>query len=167
MTGFSPREEVHRLFPRRGDGGMRPFSLMLVVVMMALALTSAALGADMTNAARRELQTAITHAGNAAGYNAVAEIELHLHHVVNCIEGNAGKNYFKASGDVCEGMGNGLVADLKDSGKAGARALPYVEIGNQVALWGLAQGMAKDVARAKAAAKMTKLILEQAKANFK
>lgn len=146
---------------------MRISGMLLMLALAALVLTSAAQSADMTNAARRELTTAITHAGLAAGYNNAAEIELHLHHVVNCIEGKSGKNYFKPSGDVCEGMGNGLLADLKDARMAGAHAAPYVEIGSQVGLWGIAQGMAKDVGRAKAAAQMAKLVLEQAKVNFK
>lgn len=122
----------------------------------------------MTNQATRELRTATTHAGLAARQDSIAQMELHLHHVVNCLEGRSGKNYFKESGDVCEGIkGNGLLADLKDSSMAGAHALPYAEIANQVALWGLAQGMAKNIAGAKAAGQITKLVLEQAKANFK
>ncbi|HEV8340483.1 MAG TPA: hypothetical protein VGR25_12640 [bacterium] len=146
---------------------MRVLGILTMLAAATLALTSATLGADMTNAARRQLDTAITHAGLAAGYNSIPEVELHLHHVVNCIEGKSGKNYFKGSGDVCEGMGRGLLADLKDAGMAGAHAAPYAEIGNQVALWGIAKTMAKDVGRAKAAAQMAKLVLEQAKANFK
>lgn len=146
---------------------MRYSGVMLILAAAALALTSAALGADMTNAARRQLDTAITHAGLAAGYNTIPEIELHLHHAVNCIEGKSGKGYFKGSGDVCEGMGRGLLADLKDAGMAGAHAAPYAEIGDQVALWGIAKTMAKDAGRAKAAAQMAKLVLEQAKVNFK
>lgn len=147
---------------------MRLVVLMLAVMIAGLAWTSAVLGANMTSQAQRELQTATTHAGLAARQGTIAQIELHLHHVVNCIEGKAGKDYFKDSGDVCEGIkGNGLQADLKDSGMAGAHALPYAEIANQVALWGLAQGMAKNIAGAKAAARVTKLVLDQAKANFK
>ncbi len=146
---------------------MRWTVLVLIVAAVGLFVTSV-LAADMTTAAKRELDTAITHAGLAGGYNSTTEIELHLHHVVNCIEGKSGKNYKKDPfGDVCEGMGTGLLGDLKDSGMAGAHAAPYAEIADQVALWGIAQGMAKDVGRAKAAAQMAKLILEQAKANFK
>lgn len=137
-------------------------------VAVAVLVATAALGAMMTSQATKELDTAIFHAKAAAGYNSTTEIELHLHHVVNCIEGKAGKNYFKGSGDVCEGIkGNGLLADLKDSGMAGAHALPYVEIANSVALWGIAQGMNKDAGRAKIAASVTATILQQAKANFK
>ncbi len=147
---------------------MRLIGMVLILAMMMLAWGSAASGADMASQAKRELRTAIGHAKEAARATTIANIELHLHYVVNCIEGKSGKNYFQDSGDVCEGIkGNGLLADLKDSGMAGAHALPYVEIANQVALGGLAQGMAKNIAGAKAAAEMTKLILDQAEANFK
>ena len=147
---------------------MRLARIMLVTAMVSLALASAVLGANMTSQAQRELQTATTHAGLAARQGTIAQIELHLHHVVNCLEGKSGKNYFKESGDVCEGIkGNGLLADLKDSGMAGGHALPYAEIANQVALWGLSQGMAKNIAGAKAAAQVAKLVLGQSKANFK
>ncbi len=142
-------------------------SVLVLVLAVATMFVTSALAADMMNAAKKELATATFHANAAAGYNATKEIELHLHHVVNCLEGKSGKNYFKASGDVCEGMGNGIFADLKDSGMAGAHALPYAEIADQVALWGISKGMANDVGRAKAAAQMAKLILDQAKANFK
>ncbi len=140
---------------------------MLLAFVVATVFATSVLAANMTSQATKELDTATFHANAAAGYNALKEIELHLHHVVNCIEGKNGKNYFKPSGDVCEGRGNGLFADLKDSGMAGAHALPYVEIADTVALWGISKGMANDVGRAKAAAQMAKLILDQAKANFK
>lgn len=146
---------------------MRIIGLGLAMGMLGLLFLTTAFAADMTSAAQRELQTATTHAGLAAGYSTVRDIELHLHHVVNCIEGKKGKNYFKPSGDVCEGMGNGLLSDLKDSGMAGAHALPYAEIASTVAMRGIAMGMNKDVARAKASAQAAKVILEQAKANFK
>ena len=142
-------------------------SVLFLAAVVATMFVTSALAADMMNAAKKELDTAILHANAAASYNAIKEIELHLHHVVNCLEGKNGKNYFKPSGDVCEGQGNGIFADLKDSGMPGAHALPYAEIGNQVALWGISKGMANDVGRAKAAAQMAKLILDQSKANFK
>src|SRR3990172_9708914 len=142
-------------------------SVLALAVAVATVFVTSAMAAEMMTAAKKELDTAIFHANLAAGYNNTKEIELHLHHVVNCIEGQNGKDYFKASGDVCAGMGNGLFADLKESGMAGAHALPYTEIANTVALWGISKGMANDVGRAKAAAQVTKLILDQAKANFK
>ena len=140
---------------------------VLIAVALLVASGSVPAAEMMSGAATKELDTAIAHAKNAAGASSTAQVELHLHHVVNCLEGKNGKNYFKPSGDVCEGQGNGIFADLKDSGMPGAHALPYAEIGNQVALWGISKGMANDVGRAKAAAQMAKLILDQSKANFK
>jgi len=139
--------------------------LMAAVLLVASGSVPAA--EMMSGAATKELDTAIAHAKNAAGASSTAQVELHLHHVVNCIEGKDGKNYFAASGDVCEGMGKGLLQDLQASGMAGGHALPYVEIAQSVSLWGLAQGMRKDVARAKAAAEVAQSVLVRAKTNFK
>lgn len=143
-----------------------------MAVLMAVAVLLAAAGSVpaaemMSGAVTKQLDTAIAHAKNAAGASSTAQIELHLHHVVNCIEGKDGKNYFAGSGDVCEGMGKGLLKDLQASGMAGGHALPYVEIAQSVSLWGLSQGMRKDVARAKAGAEVAQSVLILAKANFK
>ncbi len=146
---------------------MRPIGLMLVVGLVALVSAPATLGADMMNAAKTEFGTALTHAGFAAQYDAIAEVELHLHHVVNCLEGTSGKNFNQQSGNVCQGQGNGIFADLKDSGMAGAHALPYAEIADQVANWGIQQTMAKDIGRAKAAAVAAKAVIQLAIDNFK
>jgi hypothetical protein len=146
---------------------MRLLGSVLVVALLLLMSASTTLGADMMNAAKTELNTALTHAGFAAGYNAAAEIELHLHHVVNCLEGDKGKNYNEQAGNVCKGQGNGIFADLKDSGMAGAHALPFTEVADQVALWGIQQTMNKDVARAKSAAAVAKVTLQMAIDNFK
>ena len=142
-------------------------SLYAMILGLVLAVATTTSGAMMSGPADRELQTAITHAGLAARQTTVAQIELHLHHVINCIEGKEGKDYFAGSGDVCQGMGRGLLADLNAAGMAGGHALPYVEIAQSVAVWGIAQGMRKDVARAKAAADLTQAALQRAKANFK
>jgi uncharacterized protein YdgA (DUF945 family) len=147
---------------------------MKVRVGVVLAIVAVLAGAGsvpaaqmMNEAATKQLDTAIAHAKNAAGASTLAQAELHLHHVINCIEGKDGKDYFAGSGDVCEGMGSGLLKDLQASGMAGGHALPYVEIAQSVSLWGLSQGMRKDLARAKAGAEIAQSALVQAKANFK
>jgi hypothetical protein len=144
---------------------------MRVGVLLTIVAVFAAAGsvpAQMMNeAVTKQLDTAILHAKNAAGASTEQQVELHLHHVINCIEGKGGKNYFAGSGDVCEGMGKGLLADLQAAGMAGGHALPYVEIAQSVSLWGLSQGMRKDLARAKAGAEIAQSALAQAKANFK
>jgi len=146
---------------------MRLIGLLAVAALLAFISTSVTVGADMTSAAKKELQTAQTHAKFAAGYNTIAEVELHLHHVVNCLEGAQGKNFHAASTNVCEGQGAGGFQDLKDSGMAGAHALPYAEIADQVAIWGIQQTMAKDIGRAKAAGDAATTILQLAQKNFK
>ncbi len=146
---------------------MRLTGLMLVVALVALVSASTTMGADMTGAAKTQLKTAVTQAGFAARYDTVDKIELALHHVVNCLEGASGKNYNEQSGNVCKGQGAGIFADLKDSGMPGAHALPFAEIADQVANWGIAQTMAKDLGRAQAAATVAKAVLQQAQANFK
>lgn len=146
---------------------MRLIAYCAIVALVMATSPWTIFGADMMGSAKKELATAKTHAGFAAGYDTVAEIELHLHHVVNCLEGANGKNFHAASKNVCEGQGQGIFQDLKDSGMAGAHASPYAEIANQVALWGLQQTMAKDIGRAKAAASIAKDALQQAEDNFK
>ncbi len=143
---------------------MKLTGLIAVVALVAL-VSTITMGADMTGSAKKQLQTAQTHAGFAAGYDTIAEVELHLHHVANCLEGPSGKNFHAASKNVCEG--SGIFQDLKDSSMPGAHALPYAEIADQVALWGIQQTMAKDIGRAKAAATAAKSILQQAQDNFK
>lgn len=141
--------------------------LSRIILGLVLAMATTASGAMMSGPADLELQTAIAHAGLAAQQTRVAQIEFHLHHVINCIEGQEGKNYFAGSGDVCQGMGRGLLADLNAAGMAGGHALPYAEIAQSVAVWGVAQGMRKDSARARAAAEVAQAALQRAKANFK
>ncbi|HEY3248746.1 MAG TPA: hypothetical protein VGK88_10700 [bacterium] len=147
---------------------MKHGAVILCVGLAVLVLVGGtALGAMMTSQAQKELDTAIFHAKAAASYNSLNEILLHLHHVENCIDGPKEKDYFPGSGDVCKGMGTGIKPDLRDSGMAGAHALPYVEAAETVVEWGIARAMGKDAGRAKVAAEMAALILTQAKANFK
>lgn len=149
--------------------------MLRIGILLAGVLVLAAVGGAPAPAAQmmpaeavtRQLDTAIAHAKNAAGAATVAQVELHLHHVVNCIEGRDGKNYFAGSGDVCQGMGQGLFKDLQAAGMAGGHALPYVEIADSVALWGLSKGMSQDLARARIAAEVAQNTLAQAKASFK
>jgi hypothetical protein len=146
---------------------MRRLGFVLGIAVLALLPVSTTQGADMMMATSNALKTASTHAGFAASYTTVAEVEQHLHHVVNCLEGENGKNYNKAAGNPCMGQGTGILVDLKGSGMAGAHAVPYAEIADQVALWGIQQTMNKDIGRAHAAAAVAKDALQLAIDNFK
>jgi len=82
-----------------------------VVTLIALAgviiLPQVVLGQDPVAAARTQLTTARFHAGELAQRGtAVAGTQLHLRHVINCLEGPQGKNFTAAAGNVCQGQGN-------------------------------------------------------------
>ncbi|HLE77189.1 MAG TPA: hypothetical protein VJA65_02130 [bacterium] len=62
---------------------------------------------------RQELRTAITHAGFAANGQAVNYVRTHLGHTLNCLQGPSGAQFNRAIGHVCQGQGNGILADLK------------------------------------------------------
>lgn len=65
-----------------------------------------------------QLKTAIEHAKNAAGSNTINTAVTHLGHVLNCIEGTKGKNFNSAWGHVCQGQGDGIMADIKSAKNA-------------------------------------------------
>ncbi|HYM91419.1 MAG TPA: hypothetical protein VEW91_07295, partial [bacterium] len=70
------------------------------------------MGADV----KKELQTAMFHAVELAQRgNVVATSQLHVQHVINCLEGPNGANFKAAAGYPCQGMGNGIIPDLKDA----------------------------------------------------
>jgi hypothetical protein len=50
-------------------------------------------------------QTAIIHAEYASEGTTLKEVQLHLHHVLNCLEGKAGKDFDASFGNPCQGKG--------------------------------------------------------------
>ncbi len=105
--------------------------------------------AHSTTAWKVQAKTAATHAGFAAGGNAMDYVTLHLGHVLNCMEGERGKNFNASWGNVCERQGNGLLADLTAS-KEGMVWLLVAEAGHELVLSGL---KSKDLAQTKETAK--------------
>jgi len=65
-------------------------------------------------------QTATKHAELAANATSVKDIQMHLHHVLNCLEGKSGKDYNASFGDPCNGQG--ALATLKSGTPGIARA---------------------------------------------
>jgi hypothetical protein len=61
---------------------------------------------------QEEIKTALTHAGFASKYDTLKEVDLHLHHVLNCLVGSKDSRFDAAAGNPCQGQGNGIVADL-------------------------------------------------------
>ncbi len=116
---------------------------VFLLVVAVLALPPVAQGQDPVAAARAQLTTARFHAGELAQRGtAIAATQLHLRHVVNCLEGPQGKNFTAAAGNPCQGQGNGAIVDLRAASAAGhggaGKALVFANAGLSVALQGLA-----------------------------
>jgi hypothetical protein len=60
-----------------------------------------------------EVKTALTHAGFAAKYDTLKEVDAHMHHVLNCLVGPKDKMFDAAAGNPCQGQGNGILADVQ------------------------------------------------------
>ncbi|MGA7964384.1 MAG: hypothetical protein WCB49_00520 [Gammaproteobacteria bacterium] len=88
---------------------MKPLMKILAVALVAGAFSAAAFAASP---AQQEAATALEHADFAAQANQVATVHLHLHHVVNCLVGEHGKQFYAPAGDPCKGMGRGAIYDV-------------------------------------------------------
>jgi hypothetical protein len=99
------------------------YSLVLILALAYAAPQARA--AMMAGDVKKELQTAIFHSGELAQRgSAIAPAKLHLQHTINCLEGPTGADFKTDAGYPCQGMGNGILPDLKAavaSGMAGAR----------------------------------------------
>ena len=84
------------------------------------ALTLAALSAGPAAAddPAKELATAATHAGLAAGAPDLKATQMHLHHVVNCLVGPNGQGYDKSNANPCNGQGAGGIPDTSGDKQA-------------------------------------------------
>ncbi len=115
--------------------------------LIAAAFAGLTLGTLSTGPARaedpaKELATAATHAGLAAGAPDLKTTQMHLHHVVNCLVGPNGEGYDKSNANPCNGQGAGGIPDT--SGDKQAKLKSAVSKAQE----GLA---ASDVAKAKQA----------------
>lgn len=92
--------------------------------------------------AQTQLATAIQHAKFSAAANATAAAVTHLGHTLNCIEGSRGRNFNAAWGHVCQGQGDGILADIRGERNA-ASVMPVLEAANTLAVSGVkAQNLA-------------------------
>lgn len=91
----------------------------------------------------KELTTAVTHAGMAAGAADLKMVQTHLHHVVNCLVGPGGAGFDAGPGNPCKDQGSGAIPD------APAAKQPML----QTALASAQSGITEtDIAKAKASA---------------
>ncbi len=87
-------------------------------------LTLAAVSAGTALAAdpAKELATAATHAGLAAGSPDLKTAQMHLHHVVNCLVGPNGAGYDKSNANPCNGQGAGGIPDTSGNKQAALKS---------------------------------------------
>ena len=97
------------------------FILCLPAVLLALALPLAASAAGPDNAASKQAGIASAHAGMALGATDLKGVQMHLHHVINCLVGPSSKAFDKQQADPCKGMGNGALVDAKGDAATEAR----------------------------------------------
>ena len=112
--------------------------------------------ASSADAVKRQLQTAVFHAKNAASQGAISSAVLHLGHALNCVEGPKGANFDASWGNVCEGQGQGIAVDLQGLPQARQVRL-LVEAADALALAGVKSG---DLAATRNAAKGVAALLE-------
>lgn len=87
---------------------MKSIARTFAAVLAGGALAAAAFAASPV---QQEIATALQHAEFSEQASQLSAIQLHLHHVVNCLVGEHGKQFYAAAGDPCKGMGNGAIND--------------------------------------------------------
>jgi hypothetical protein len=112
---------------------------------------------------KAEIKTAVTHAGFAAGGTTMSYVQQHLGHALNCLEGTKGKNFNQSWGHVCQGMGNGIVEDLRTT-TGGTDFLLVAQQADALAVAGLSS---KNLNEAKMAAKGVAALLTVIADNLK
>lgn len=138
----------------------RATGMLMVVMILVWAVaayadyhTQTAAGADKAQA---QLSTAITHARNSAGSNAMASAVSHLGHVLNCIEGTRGQNFNASWGHVCQGQGDGILVDIKGA-KSAESVMAVLEAADGLAAAGV---KARDLAAVQNAARGAGALLQ-------
>src|SRR5437899_4149090 len=105
----------------KGERPMRGLIAGAIVLALIAFVTGAATAESSADAAKKQLQTAMFHAGDLAQRGNVAATSLmHLQHVMNCLEGPRGKDFRPAVGNPCQGQGSGAIVDLQAAVEAGA-----------------------------------------------
>jgi hypothetical protein len=91
-----------------------------VLGMMILGVTGVALLAALPARAEdlaKEMATAATHAGLAAGSKEMKAVRMHLHHTINCLVGPGGAGFDANEANPCKGQGGGVIPDTRDGAK--------------------------------------------------
>jgi hypothetical protein len=91
---------------------------MITKLVLAAGAACLAIGLAAAPAAAqtKEIDTATQHAGLAAKATDLKGVQMHLHHVINCLVGPNGAGFDAGAGNPCNGQGNGAIpatADMK------------------------------------------------------
>jgi hypothetical protein len=130
----------------------QPKTTPALMALAALLSAGLALGAPATalaaGKAQIEIRTAAEHSEFASQSADVSQVHMHLHHVINCLEGSGGKDFDAAAGDPCKGQGNGALNDLGNAAKQRAmleKALDLAKQGTKTASYEEARKAASTV----------------------
>lgn len=107
-----PRQTTKQIYDVRNNDPISQEDKMRnrLFIAFALALLGVSSAYANTNTGK-EITTALIHARLAEKVGKLQEIHLHLHHVVNCLEGSKGVDFDAKAGNPCMGMGHGALND--------------------------------------------------------
>lgn len=105
-----------------------------------------------------EWKIAMQHAKLAQSATSMKDAQRHLQQAINCLEGPGGGAFEGASGNPCEGKGNGMMADAKTAGGKYMKNMHWMQLSGSVAQLGR-KAMTPEMV--KAAAWATEKVLEQ------
>lgn len=103
----------------------------LPALALALALPMAAPAANTNDAVANQAATAVAHAGMALGAADMDAVQMHLHHVVNCLVGPAGAGFEAEAGNPCKDQGQGALVDADGDEATEAKLRAAVDLANQ------------------------------------
>jgi hypothetical protein len=86
-------------------------------IMLVAGLCLTAMPAAAQTDVSKEVSTAANHAGLAAKGADLKAVQMHLHHVVNCLVGPKDSAFDLSAGNPCNGQGNGAIPDTSDAAK--------------------------------------------------
>lgn len=89
--------------------------------LLALAVPMLAQAAAANSAVSNQVSVAGIHADMAIDATQLETAQLHLHHVINCLEGPDGKDFDAKATNPCHGMGHGAIVDAKGDSHTEAR----------------------------------------------
>ncbi len=96
--------------------------VVMCAVVLGLPQVGGAAMMDLVAGIQAQLKTAYFHSSELAQRgNAIAGVQLHAQHTINCLEGPKGMHFKAAVGYPCQGQGNGIIPDLQ---AAAAKGVP-------------------------------------------